>query len=419
MEWLHAVGYRIQWSIESKRLKLMGMRSIILTCATALTCLTMVAQTTKKAARPLPKETRPVPKEARPGKAYSNTDFDPTLAHLPAAFNGHDIQRLSSELEKAKSTEEKKEFESTEQWNERLRLAEAQPVFGNLTRKSTYAFVVERYTTFTDSEDETAKGFGATAEISETFDALMSTAEEAAAAGRISHRSAAEQVQGYGQDWKEQYGRASKTYRAQLLVHKNLIGTSDPVTSEEKRQRADAIRAFEERTDSPATAVNVAYDADRTRFDITIQADVPPCSGGSTLRILSGPASHRAYTGSNGFGAAQNVNEYGFKEYKLLIANGVAVPFVAALAPKRIHVEVPIAPEKAKEVKPQIQVIAICKLTAPFTSSGRVRQEATRDAPTSVDIDLKYVKVKILGIWIYNYDTGEVYARIQPADEVR
>src|SRR5450432_4145057 len=98
---------------------------------------------------------------------------------------------------------------------------------------------------------------------------------------------------------------------------------------------------------------------------------MPPYDGGTTLRILSGPAHSRFYTGSNGFGAVQEVNEYGFKEYKLLISNGGAVSFVASLNPKRIHVGVPIPAEKAKEVKPQIQVIAICKLTAPFASSGK------------------------------------------------
>jgi hypothetical protein len=135
--------------------------------------------------------------------------------------------------------------------------------------------------------------------------------------------------------------------------------------------------------------------------------------------MSSGPASNRAYTGSNVFGAVQEVTEFEFKEYKLLIANSAAIPFVVSLDPKRLHVEVPMPPEKAKEVKPQIRVMAICKLTAPFTSSGKLHKEPVHDDPISVNIDQKYLNVNISAIWIYNYNTGAVYARIKPTDEVR
>ena len=115
----------------------------------------------------------------------------------------------------------------------------------------------------------------------------------------------------------------------------------------------------------------------------------------------------------------QEIDEYGFKEYKLLVANSVKVPFVDSPAPRRIHVEVPMPPEKAKEVKAQIQVMAVCKLTAPFTSLGKFHKEPTRDDPKSVNIEHHYLKVNILAIWIYNYATGAVYARIQPTSEFR
>jgi hypothetical protein len=115
----------------------------------------------------------------------------------------------------------------------------------------------------------------------------------------------------------------------------------------------------------------------------------------------------------------QEVEEFGFKEYKLIIANSVAVPFVTSLVPKRIHVEVPVPPEKAKEVKPNIKAIAICKLAAPFTTSGELRKEPAHDDPISVNIDHKYLKVNILAIRICNRATGTVYAKIQPTDGAR
>jgi len=155
------------------------MKSIVLICAAVLACVTTVAQTAKKATRPPPKETRSI-------DVYSNTEFDPTVIQLPAGFKGHDIETLSSELEKGVPGQEKEEFESTEQWKERLRLAGAQPIIGNLRRASTYAFVLQRYTSFKDLKDEVAKVWGAVAEITETFGALIDVTNESADARMLS-----------------------------------------------------------------------------------------------------------------------------------------------------------------------------------------------------------------------------------------
>lgn len=340
------------------------------------------------------------------------------MAHLPARFKGHDIQRLSSELEKANTAEEKREFESTEQWKVRLRLAEAQPLVGGITRSGTYAFVLQRHTTFKDWNDEQAKAFGVAEEIKQAFEALTGPVDEAAAASKISRRLAADQIHGYTKDELEQIGRAKSAFNTWALIERDLIATSDPVTAEEKKQRADAMKASAGQTDSPASAVSVFYDADRARFDITIQADMPRYAGESTLRVLSGRASSRAYSGSNGFGAVQEVKEYSFKEYDLLIANSNALPFVESLAPRRIHVELPMPPEKAQQLKPQIEVIAICKLAAPFTASGKTDKDPTRDDPISVRIDHKYLRVNVLDVWVYNHDTGVVYAKVRPTGEM-
>jgi hypothetical protein len=299
---------------------------------------------------------------------------------------------------------------------ERLRLADAQPIVGNLKRTSTYAFVIERYTPFKDWDDEDAKAHGAMEEMGEAFGTITAAIDKETAASRMSYRDAAKLVEDYSQDQIEQLDSVRKIQEAHYLIHQRLIATSDPVTAEERQQHAAALRVWDERTDDAGSAVKVAYDADRAGFDITIQTDIPSITGGSTLRLSSGPAKNRVYTASNEFGAVQQVKEYSFKEYNLLITNSANIPFLATMVPRRVRVDVPISLEKAEMAKPELEAIAICKLTAPFVASRKIDKEPTHDDPTSVQIDQRYLTARILAIWIYNHDTGAVYARILPTD---
>ncbi|MGA8729741.1 MAG: hypothetical protein WB608_13400, partial [Terracidiphilus sp.] len=84
--------------------------------------------------------------------------------------------------------------------------------------------------------------------------------------------------------------------------------------------------------------------------------------------VSSGPAKSRTYTASNGFGAVQEATEHAFREYNLLIVNSSHFPF-SDRVPRRISVMVPMPPEKARAVKRQIQMLAVCKLVQPYLSS--------------------------------------------------
>jgi len=281
-------------------------------------CLTLAAQTKKRGARPQPDDTRAE-------WAYSNAEFDPNVARLPAGFCGHDIRRLSSELGKLESGGNKGEFETTLQWTERLRWAEAKPVLGKLTRNSTYAFVI-------------------------------------------------------GQNYS----------------------------------------AFD-------SGFEILYNADYAKFDISAQAEPPVYfyerekpAGELSLPILCARPTERNYVGANGFGAVREITEYTHEEYKLIIANADLFPFTdrpgwKLLGFKQIRRDVFIPPEMAREVKSQIRLAAVCTLLTPFVTSGFHVKEATLDDPVSNNISYKYLKVKLLAIWVYNQNTGVVYAKMQPA----
>src|ERR1700682_591520 len=297
------------------------MRSMSLSCAIGLACLTMFAQTKTRTPQ------RTLAKPTQQKEVYSNTEFDPTASRLPAGFNGHDIQRLLSALEEAESGKKKGEFESTEQWMERLRLAEASPISGTLTRNSTYAFVI-------------------------------------------------------GQNYSD----------------------------------------F-------SSGVKIVYDADRAKFDVSTQAEPPiylseraKAGGALSLPVWTTGSLGRAYIATNGFGAVREVTEYTSTEYKLIIANNDAMPFIDVplwkpLGFREIRGEVFILPALAREVKSQIRLVAVCKLAVPYVTSGWLLREATLDNPVSRNIDFKYLNVNLLAIWLYNHETGAVYARIHPSPQ--
>jgi len=71
---------------------------------------------------------------------YLTTPFDPSAKQLPPGFVGHDAQRIYESL--AKKFTPKGEFESTQQFQERQRLEEQKPLFGELTMKSLFASTI-------------------------------------------------------------------------------------------------------------------------------------------------------------------------------------------------------------------------------------------------------------------------------------
>jgi hypothetical protein len=73
--------------------------------------------------------------------AYSQTPFDPTSLRVPPHFMGHDVARLYHEFA-ALDNAVKAEFETKDQFNKRLDLAEAKLFMGSKTETTTLSFVV-------------------------------------------------------------------------------------------------------------------------------------------------------------------------------------------------------------------------------------------------------------------------------------
>jgi hypothetical protein len=110
-------------------------------------------------ARPQQRTARPArPTAQRPAApAYSDRDFDPSLAQLPPGFRGHDLSALFKALAARKKAAVKGEFETTAAFDARVRAEASRPVLGPLTPGSTFAFVTGELKSVYDADRESLR----------------------------------------------------------------------------------------------------------------------------------------------------------------------------------------------------------------------------------------------------------------------
>ena len=181
------------------------------------------------------------------------------------------------------------------------------------------------------------------------------------------------------------------------------------------------------------------YDADGGKFEIVVTGDAPEHQqypgenrmylylGGFAMGVLREPSSHKTYIGSNGFGASRQVHAYDRTEYQVLIAEETSglcdsqpcLSLPVSPKHKEFHVTVPMSADTAGRVKKQLQVVVIGKLAVPFVSTGSSYRAPTVDDPVEVGVRMNYVKMDISAVWVYNRETGAVYARTALAEARR
>jgi len=80
--------------------------------------------------------------KAPTGSGFSTIEFDLNAKSLPPLFKGHDIGQLSLKLAAKGASKGKGEFETTEQWQQRINKEESEPILGGLLLSSVYAFAL-------------------------------------------------------------------------------------------------------------------------------------------------------------------------------------------------------------------------------------------------------------------------------------
>ena len=170
--------------------------------------------------------------------------------------------------------------------------------------------------------------------------------------------------------------------------------------------------------------VRTAYDADGLTFNITVRPEdyFRVTEDGlrklySAIPVLS-KVSESSRLASNAFGVVREVREtlrtvYQLRfEAKAKVVAGALLPAVeiSSLATRS---SIPIPLNEARETKSNLRALAVCKLVPPFVSRRALTiMEATIESPFSVSHHYNYLSIDLLAIWVYNYETGVIYAKI-------
>lgn len=93
----------------------------------------------------------------RPGataEGFARKPFDPSAEKLPPGYHGHDPKEVIAALMRRASQSVKDEFETTDQFRQRVKALEASPLLGLLTVDSLLAFTIDGVETRYDADRE-------------------------------------------------------------------------------------------------------------------------------------------------------------------------------------------------------------------------------------------------------------------------
>jgi hypothetical protein len=161
------------------------------------------------------------------------------------------------------------------------------------------------------------------------------------------------------------------------------------------------------------------------------------------LRIKTQPQLDNRYTYTNAYGKKVVIEEVKFQEYTVAFANYAEFPMERLLLPSvrqalekeskkgkprivedRLEQEfiigdISLAAAEVKQLKERIMVLAVCNLTDPYATSDIVSEQPTPERMREYFAQYFYINAKLLELWFYDLETGNILMRIGPKATVR
>jgi len=171
--------------------------------------------------------------------------------------------------------------------------------------------------------------------------------------------------------------------------------------------------------------VRSVYDADSQVLQIYVPFHSMLTSVGlaSSFRSLSAKTESRtsSYLGTNAFGVIAEVENTSYTIHEVVFGNAQSFPTVEVKdsdsSTAGVRVSVPSGPDAAKQMKPEVSALAVCRLTAPFTmSSSDYSDRATVSIPFTSQFQWNYVMTQLLEVWIFDRKSGVIHAKLRPRD---
>lgn len=182
----------------------------------------------------------------------------------------------------------------------------------------------------------------------------------------------------------------------------------------------DDIYAFK------AAKCETSYDADNQQ--ITAICELSPVKilnsydekipkGLQAVTWKSDDIERGSYLGTNAFGATVKVSVYKSISYELALLNYDDFPTEKSggVYSKQVSFVLKLytTPEQARALKSSLGVLLISKLAAPYTSGDIMCSAPTFRSPRSWTFITFYVFAKLLEIWFYDIQTGQIISKIK------
>jgi hypothetical protein len=79
-----------------------------------------------------------------------------------------------------------------------------------------------------------------------------------------------------------------------------------------------------------------------------------------------------------------------------------------------ILISLPMEIATAKRVKDRLKVLAVVRLTEPYTFEGTFYAKPTFNDPKEYFVQYYYLNSELLELWVYDDTTGQIFAKKKP-----
>jgi hypothetical protein len=166
--------------------------------------------------------------------------------------------------------------------------------------------------------------------------------------------------------------------------------------------------------------IRSVYDADNQVLQVYVPLHEMLSSGrlASNFRSMWAKfeSTDSSYVGTNGFGAIAEVHNTRYTIHHVAFGNAQAFATAEDEFQAQLQVRVPSGPDAARQMKPEVSALAVCRLTAPFTTSTYDSDAATVSRPYATQSRDNYVMTELLEVWIFDRKSGVIHAKLKPHD---
>jgi hypothetical protein len=177
----------------------------------------------------------------------------------------------------------------------------------------------------------------------------------------------------------------------------------------------------------PDTEIEKTYNAENGEITVklkknprhakTLDTEPETHKNAACFEIVANRTNKGGYLGQNSFGAKSSVSSTSKKIYYVGAISGSSMIKSNDPYYNPISLKYKLSLEDAKEAKLNTGVALIGHIASPIIRTALVNFPATIEDPNELTIDYTYLMFKLESIWVYNLQTGVVYAKFPVIDD--